>query len=518
MGVTAKHPALTVATAQPLCVAYDVEANARAHAASVREAGARVVVFPELSLTGYELDAPVVALDDPRLAPLVEACRETGAVALAGAPVSGEAGEHIAILAIGDAGVTVAYRKMCIGGNEPDRFSPGAEPAAIEVDGWRLGLGICKDTRIREQTAATAALGIDVYVAGVCEKAEDAGLVEERARRIVDDDGVAVAIASFAGSAGGGYDPTAGRSAIWSNDGTLLAQAGRDPGELARAVLQPGLGVEARYRTVGEAVLDRRVLTASLGTLPRPDGADLRWKLRQIRDVFDFVKFGDNPRARARVSPWAAAAVALGEGIEPIVHVGCRDRNRLALQSDLLGGRLLGVRNALCLRGDEIDVSNQREARGVRDLDVVDLIGLAARDFCVLAACDPAVEVNDEHADRLRTKIVAGAQLLETQPVFEADRFALWLRQLRGAGIDVPVLVDVPVAATRAEAELLQRIPYVAAPPDLPVRLGRDPDAGIALAAELVGNLLELEGVAGCHLSLIGGDPGAPLAVVERLR
>jgi 5,10-methylenetetrahydrofolate reductase len=150
--------------------------------------------------------------------------------------------------------------------------------------------------------------------------------------------------------------------------------------------------VEASHRTVAEAVPGRRVLTVSLGTLPRPDGADLRRKLREIRDVFDFVKFGDNPRARARVSPWAAAAVALGQGLAPIVHVGCRDRNRLALQSDLLGGRLLGVRNVLCLRGDEIEVSDQPETPAVRDLDLVDLIGLAADNFCVFAACDPAVE------------------------------------------------------------------------------------------------------------------------------
>jgi 5,10-methylenetetrahydrofolate reductase len=234
--------------------------------------------------------------------------------------------------------------------------------------------------------------------------------------------------------------------------------------------------------------------------------------------VFDFVKFGDNPRARARVSPWAAAAVALAEGLEPIVHVGCRDRNRLALQSDLLGGRLLGVRNVLCLRGDEIEVSDQPDARAVRDLDVVDLIGRAAEDFCVLAACDPAVEMNDEHAARLRTKIAAGAQLLETQPVFEPDGFGRWLRDVREAGIDVPVLVDVSVVTTPAEAELLDRIPYVAAPPELPARLGRDPGAGIALAAELVAGLVELDGVAGCHLSLIGADPAAPLAVLERLK
>jgi len=85
-------------------------------------------------------------------------------------------------------------------------------------------------------------------------------------------------------------------------------------------------------RGVAEAVGDGRVLTTSLGTLPRPDATELRRRLHLIRDAFAFVKFADNPRARARVSPWAAATLALNEGVEPIVHVGCRDRNRLALQ------------------------------------------------------------------------------------------------------------------------------------------------------------------------------------------
>ena len=125
---------------------------------------------------------------------------------------------------------------------------------------------------------------------------------------------------------------------------------------------------------------------------------------------------------------------------------------------------------------------------------------------------------SDEHVARLHAKIAAGARLLETQPVFELDAFARWLRQLREAGIDVPMLVDVSLVATPTEAELLERIPFVAAPPDLPARLGRDARAGIALAAELVAGLLELEGVAGGHLSPIGGDPAMALAVVERLR
>src|SRR5918911_5554964 len=147
----------------------------------------------------------------------------------------------------------------------------------------------------------------------------------------------------------------------------------------------------------------RFVLTTSLGTLPRADEATLRRRLGQIREAFGFVKFGDNPRARARVSPWAAAAVAIGEGVEPIVHVGCRDRNRLAIQADLLGGRLIGVRNVLCLRGDDIGISDQVDARAVHDLDVIDLVRLASRDeaFFVLAACDPAAPINDAYIERL---------------------------------------------------------------------------------------------------------------------
>jgi 5,10-methylenetetrahydrofolate reductase len=93
----------------------------------------------------------------------------------------------------------------------------------------------------------------------------------------------------------------------------------------------------------------RFVLTTGLGTLGGITREELLKRLRVAKEGFAFVKFGDNPRARARPSPWAAAAVALAEGLEPVAHLTCRDRNRLALESDLIGGRLLGVRNVLCL-------------------------------------------------------------------------------------------------------------------------------------------------------------------------
>ncbi|MFC3502090.1 carbon-nitrogen hydrolase family protein [Micromonospora krabiensis] len=228
---------MRLAVAQPPCVPRDVAANARAHAAAVRAAGARVVVFPELSLTGYELEAPVVAEDDPRLAPLVEACAETGTLALAGAPVRGD---HIGVLAVDAGAVVVAYRKMWLGGAESSRFVPGDRPAVLTVDGWRLGLAVCKDTGVPEHADRTAALGMDAYLAGVVEAARDTAVPEQRARRVTAAHGVWVAVASFAGATGGGYAETAGRSAIWTPDGVLADRAGTEAGGIARAVLRPG--------------------------------------------------------------------------------------------------------------------------------------------------------------------------------------------------------------------------------------------------------------------------------------
>lgn len=229
---------LTMAVAQPPSLPYNVAVNALEHAARVRAAGARVVVFPELSLTGYELDAPAIHAEDPQLIPLIEACAATGSLALVGAPVHGVEGRsHIGMLAVRGGGATIAYRKLWLGTIEAERFTPGSEPAVLEVDGWRLGLAICKDTGIPQHASDTAALGIDVYVAAVLESTDDAACQDERARRVAVDHQVWVAVASFAGSTGGGYSRAAGCSAIWSPDGSVVARAGPEAGAFARATL-----------------------------------------------------------------------------------------------------------------------------------------------------------------------------------------------------------------------------------------------------------------------------------------
>jgi len=154
-------------------------------------------------------------------------------VALVGAPVEGP---YIAMLAVDRNGARVAYRKQHPHTSE-ERFLAGPSPEVLEVDGWRLGLAICRDTGVEEQVAQTAALGIDAYVAGVLDAPEGDAVVAERARRVTAEHGVWVAVSSFAGPTGGGYTESAGRSGIWTPDGRVAARAGRTPGEIARATM-----------------------------------------------------------------------------------------------------------------------------------------------------------------------------------------------------------------------------------------------------------------------------------------
>jgi len=230
---------LRLAVAQPVTVPYDVATNVGAHASIVAEAAADVVVFPELSLTGYHFDAESISPDDHRLSPLVEACGRSNTIVLAGAPVQGHDGRHIAVLRIDGNEATVAYHKMYLGSDESAHFVAGAGPAAIEVAGWRFGLAVCKDTGVPDHAAATATLGIDVYAAGVLEHAEDADVQAKRAHRIIADHNVWVAVAGFAGPTGEGFDESTGCSTIWRPDGSVAAAVGPEPGDFAVFELDP---------------------------------------------------------------------------------------------------------------------------------------------------------------------------------------------------------------------------------------------------------------------------------------
>ncbi|WP_123389874.1 carbon-nitrogen hydrolase family protein [Nocardioides aurantiacus] len=233
---------LTVAACQPPVAVRDVCANVATHAEAVRRAGARLVAFPELSLTGYDLEADPVDVDDPALLPLVEACAGVGTVALVGAPVRTAAGvEHVATLRVDADGVGVAYLKTHLGGAEARRFAPGPGAAVTVVDGHRVALGICRDTGVAAHVRDVAAVGPDLYVAGLVHQPDELDEQRARAVRIARATGAPVVFASCAGPGGPSYPATAGHSGVHAADGTVLDEVDAEPGAIARATLA-GLG------------------------------------------------------------------------------------------------------------------------------------------------------------------------------------------------------------------------------------------------------------------------------------
>lgn len=234
-----------MAAAQPRLIDGDVDANVAAHVDAVRRSGARLVVFPELSLTGYDLGGESIDPGDERLAPLVAACAAADTLALVGAPIDLQGAHRIGTLLVRGTGVEAVYAKMCLGGAEPDYFVAGVRANAFEVDSWRVGVGLCKDTRILEHLRAVRAEGIDLYVAGLIHTPDELHEFDQRARRIAEKMHVPVVFAGYAGRTGA-YPETSGGSGVWDAAGDAIARAGADPGEVVTVRLDPPEPATAR--------------------------------------------------------------------------------------------------------------------------------------------------------------------------------------------------------------------------------------------------------------------------------
>ncbi|MFJ8645188.1 carbon-nitrogen hydrolase family protein [Streptomyces sp. NPDC093546] len=247
---------LRVAAAQACPVAGDVEANAAVVADMVREAaesGARVVVFPEKFLTGYEpgLIAAepgrcAVQREDGRLEPVREACRDAGVVGVVGAAVY-EAGElYVSALVVDDQGrLAGRYDKQTLFAGERDVYRQGAAGCTVEVDGWRLGIGVCYDSGFPEHARAAALDGCHAYVVGALFGVGN-GYHESRmwfpARAF--DNTMYTVLANHVGVTGGWH--TCGGSGVWGPDGRLVAEAGPEKREIVAADLDPEVLREAR--------------------------------------------------------------------------------------------------------------------------------------------------------------------------------------------------------------------------------------------------------------------------------
>ncbi len=278
------------------------------------------------------------------------------------------------------------------------------------------------------------------------------------------------------------------------------------------------------------------VVTAELGPPRDPDSELVRAGARALAGCVDAVNVTDNQAATVKLSPVATSALLIDEGVDPILQLTGRDRNVMALQAELLGAWALGVRTVLTLTGDPLAVGPYDGlATRVGDLDslgLARLVGamnagrLAADEplavptaFLIAGAANPLVD----SAERLEGKLDAGVGLLQTNIVYDVDRFAAWLAPLAEAGITAraPMLVGVaPPRSTRMLTYMHDRIPGVEVDDATFARMeGLTGDAatatGIEIAAELIGRLRQVPGVSGVHLMAPGWESVAVPAVVR---
>ncbi|GAB7181337.1 nitrilase superfamily protein [Kitasatospora sp. Ki12] len=267
---------LRIATVQAQAVAGDIAANAVQAAELIREAagaGARLVLFTEKFLSGYEPELIradpreyTVQPGDPRLAPIADACRETGTVAVVGAAVQDGADLRISALVLGaDGELVTRYDKQYLFKTERDLYRPGTAGCTLELDGWRLGLGVCYDSGFPEHARAAALDGCHAYLVGAL-FSRGHGHHESRvwfpARAL--DNTLYTVLANHIGRTGPWH--TCGGSAVWGPDGRLLAEASEDRREVVVVDLDPTV---LRTTRENETLLADLALAAGRPTEPR---------------------------------------------------------------------------------------------------------------------------------------------------------------------------------------------------------------------------------------------------------
>jgi methylenetetrahydrofolate reductase (NADPH) len=264
------------------------------------------------------------------------------------------------------------------------------------------------------------------------------------------------------------------------------------------------------------------VITAELGPPRSSDGDVIRKKAAYFRTGIDGVNVTDNQTAIVRLSSIAAAKILLDEGLEPIIQMTCRDRNRIAIQSDLLGAHALGIRNVLCLTGDHPRFGDHPESRGVFDLDSVQLIAMVralnegsflsgesmkkSPQFFIGGAANPFAEPLSFRVTRLEKKIRAGAHFIQTQPVFQLERFQTWLEGVRRIdSTPKPVILAgiMPVRSARALKIMQDEVPGITIDASYIQRMesAKDPEQeGVRIAVEIIAAIRRMEGIQGLHL------------------
>jgi len=257
-----------------------------------------------------------------------------------------------------------------------------------------------------------------------------------------------------------------------------------------------------------------------------PDSADpsaLIERASRFKGLVDAVNITDGAGANCHMSSAAAAAVMTARGLTPICQMSCRDRNRIAIQGDLLGAAALGVRNVLCLTGDDVSQGDHPQAKPVFDLDAVSLLRIArdmreraafasgrkldvAPSLFLGATANPFVPPYRDRIANLEMKVDAGASFIQTQFCFDPKLFAEFMREVRARELHKRCTIIVGVGtlgSAKALRRMAEHVPGIHIPEFLIQRIARADDQraeGKRLLIETIHALAEIEGVGGVHL------------------
>jgi len=278
-------------------------------------------------------------------------------------------------------------------------------------------------------------------------------------------------------------------------------------------------------------------VTAEISAPQNTEFDTVRKNVNFIKGYVDAFNVPDGQAAVVAMPSWAVCLVGMQEGLDAIVHMTCRDQNRIALQMNILAISAFGVNNVLCLSGDPIHFGNHPKAKPVFDLDSIQLIrmvkqlrderkfdngqvivGAEPRLF-IGAAINPSTQPLEATVDRLRDKVGAGADFLQTQPIYNTERFKKWMELVRERGLHRQVKIIggiTPLMSLAAARYMKTKVPDMDIPDRILERLRNvrnkeeAAEEGIKIAVETIGQLKQTEGVAGVHIMTLQREELVP--------
>ncbi len=278
-------------------------------------------------------------------------------------------------------------------------------------------------------------------------------------------------------------------------------------------------------------------VTAEIGPPMSSDGDNVRKKAEELKGLVDAANVTDNQTAIVRMSSIAASYLALEEGLECIVQMTCRDRNRIAIQSDILGAYAMGLKNLLILSGDHQTFGNHPGSKNVYDVDSIQLLkglkhlqdhgefmgGSKCKNppkFFLGATTNPFADPEELQIIRLEKKINAGARFIQTQAIYDLEKFESFMEKVRARGLHERAYIQAGILVNKS-LKSIQMTQLVAGMsiPDVLVKRMADAEnkeaEGMAIALDLIGKLKEIKGISGIHIMAVGWESIVP-TIVEK--